>query len=241
MEDTLSHSEKCKGWTSFHSFIPDWMTRLNNRFFTIKDGQLFIHNDQTNPIRNTFYGVKYSSKVKTVINEAIADDKIFKNLVLEGERPWAANLKTNYTEGTIAASEFNQKESRWFAFTRKNENSTDYNGNAVQGVGVMISNAGLTITFGNVGNLVSVNDVLFQLNAGVEEEIGVITDIQNNVITVDAIVTAPSNGFFCFSKKDFRVEGAEIRGYYLEVELENNEDGDAELFAITSNAVKSYV
>lgn len=241
MEDNLSYSERVKGWTSFHSFIPDWMTRLNNRFFTIKNGQLYLHNDESNPVRNTFYGVKYSSKVKTIFNDSPSDDKIFKNLVIEGDRPWNAALNTNYTEGSIAASEFNQRESRWFAFTRKNENSTDYNGNAVHGVGVILSSALNTINFSNTGNMISINDDLYQLNGSVEQLIGRIVDIQGNSIIVNSIDNAPVNGLFCFCKKDFRIEGGEIRGNYLEVELENNEDGDAELFAITTNAVKSYV
>jgi hypothetical protein len=75
-----------QGWTSF-PFVPDFMTKLNNRFFT-KNGQLYLHNDETNPIRNNFYGVQYGSKITTVINEANSEDKIFKNIVLEGNKPW---------------------------------------------------------------------------------------------------------------------------------------------------------
>ncbi|MBS3914334.1 MAG: hypothetical protein KG003_07535 [Bacteroidetes bacterium] len=241
MEDNLSYSERVKGWTSFHSFIPDWMTRLNNRFFTIKDGQLYLHNDESNPVRNTFYGVKYSSKVRTIFNDSPSDDKIFKNLVIEGDRPWEASLNTNYTEGSIAASEFNRRESRWFAFTRKNEDSSDYNGNAVHGVGVILGSSLNAITFANIGNMISINDNLYQLNGSAEQLIGRIINLQGNVVTVDTIINAPTNGLFCFCKKDFRIEGGEIRGNYLEVELENNDDGDAEIFAITTNAVKSYV
>jgi hypothetical protein len=241
MEETLSFSEKVKGWTSFHSFIPDWFTRLNNRLFTIKDGQLYLHNDESNPIRNEFYGVSYPSKIVTEFNDSPSDDKIFKNIVEEGDRPWSVVLKTNLSEGTIAASEFNQRESRWFAYTRKSEKTDDIRGHAAQGIGALVSTAGLTVTFGYVNQLVSAGDVLFQLNAGVEEEIGVINDIVGNVVSVLAITTIPVPGYFCFAKKDQRIEGAEIRGYYMEVTLENAEPGDAELFAINTNAVKSHV
>lgn len=241
MEETISYSERVKGWTSFHSFIPDWMARLNNRFFTIKNGQLYLHNDETNPIRNTFYGTRYNSKITTEFNDVASDDKIFKNVVLEGDKPWSVALRTNYTEGTIAKTEFNQRESRWFAYTRKNENPDDYHGHTAQGIGAIASAVGLTITFTSITNMISVGDTLCQLNGSTEQIIGVITLITGNVITVASITTAPVVGFYSYAKKDPRVEGSEIRGYFMEVTLEQDDEGDAELFAINTNAVKSYV
>jgi hypothetical protein len=72
-----------------------------------------LHNDETNPIRNNFYGVQYGSKITTVINEANSEDKIFKNIVLEGNKPWNVVIKTNLAESSIASSEFNARESRF--------------------------------------------------------------------------------------------------------------------------------
>ena len=238
--ETLSYSEKSGGWTSFHSFVPDWMTRLNNRFFSIKNGQVWLHNDQENPVRNNFYGTQYNSKITPVFNDAPSDDKIFKNLVIEGTHSWKANLRTNYTEGEIQSTEFNKRESRWFAYTRKNEDTADYSG-AVQGVGVIQSTTGLTITFASIGPLVSVGDVLHQLNGSADEAIGTITSINGNVVTLDAFAITPTVGLFSFSKKDSRIEGAEIRGYFMEVELTNTDTTDVELFSVSTNSIKSYV
>ena len=238
--DTLSYSDKSNGWTSFHSFVPDWMTKLNNRFFSIKDGQVWLHNDQDNPVRNNFYGVQYASKITPVFNDAPSDDKIFKNLVIEGTSPWKATIRTNYTQGEIQSTEFNKRESRWFAHTRKNEDASDYSG-AVQGVGVIQSTTGLTITFSAIGPLVSIGDVLHQLNGSTDEVIGTITTINGNVVTVDAFTVAPAPGLFSFSKKDSRIEGAEIRGYFMEVELTNQDTADVELFSVSTNSIKSYV
>ena len=66
------------------------------------------------------------------------------------------------------------------------------------------------------------------------------TNISANTITVDAITTSPINGLFAFASKNSRIEGEEIRGYYMEVELENDDTDKVELFALESNAVKSY-
>jgi len=238
--DTLSYSDKSQGWTSFHSFFPDWMTKLNNRFFSIKDGQVWLHNDQDNPVRNNFYGQQFNSKIVPVFNDAPSDDKIFKNLVIEGTRPWKASIRTNYTQGEIQSTEFNKRESRWFAHTRKNEDNVDYSG-AVQGVGVIQSTVGLTITFSSIGPLVSVGDILHQLNGSADEVIGTITAINGNIVTVGAFTVAPISGLFSFSKKDSRIEGAEIRGYFMEVELTNEDTTDVELFSVSTNSIKSYV
>lgn len=240
MPQTIAFSEKNKGWISFYSWLPEVMCRLNNRFYTIKDGQVYLHNDKDNPIRNNFYGVQYNSKVKTVINDNPSDDKIFKNLVLEGNLPWDVVLETNLSESTLAKSEFIQKESRQFAYLRKNENENDLHGNS-QGIGVILSVLGLTVSFDWVSESVSIGDRLYQVNGNNTEEIGTITNISNNVITLDAIITAPVNGYFAFTRKSSRIEGAEMRGYYMEVELESDATEMVELFSINTNAVKSGV
>lgn len=241
MAETITFSEKNKGWTSFHSWLPEAMCRLNNRFFSIKNGQLYLHNDKDNPIRNNFYGVQYNSKIATVINYNPSDDKIFKNLVLEGNKPWKTTLKTNLSESTLEKSEFIEKESRQFAYLRKNEDDNDLHGHSAQGIGVIVSHVGTNITYGNVSETVCIGDKLYQINGSTNEEIGTITDISNNTITVSAIVTTPVNGYFSYAKKPSRIEGGEMRGYYMEVELENDDTDMVELFAINSNAVKSGV
>jgi len=217
------------------------MVKLNNRFFSIKDGQLWLHNDETNPIRNNFYGVQYNSKITPVINEANSEDKIFKTLALESTHPWKATIKTNYTESTIEPAEFNKRESRFFSYIRKNEDQNDLHGSTAQGIGVVLSTTGFTITFAMLDNTISIGDKLFQVNGLVNEEIGVISLINDGVITVTTVVTTPINGLFCYATKNARIEGSEIRGYYAEIELENADTEVVELFAIESNIVKSYV
>lgn len=237
---TLSHSEKSEGWTSFWSYLPDGMIRLNNRFYSIKNGQLYLHNEEDGP-RNNFYGVQHSSKIQFVFNESNSEDKIFKNLVLEGNNAWDAIVTTNLANSSIKKEEFDKKESRHFAYMRKNENENDLHGNSAQGIGVISSSAGNDITFLYISEFVSVGDKLYQLNDQTPELIGVIEEVNGLTIKVDAIVTAPVNGFYSYSKKDSRIEGGEVRGYYMEVELTNDDTEKVELFAVNTNAIKSYV
>ena len=243
MKNTITHSEKNKGWTSFWEYFPDGFLNLNNKFLTIKNGQLWLQNDNTNEVKNNFYGEQKKTTIKTVFNDAMAEDKIFKTLVQESNEKWRAILKTNLTEGEIKQAEFNTRESRQFSFIRGNEASGNLHGNTAQGIGVIVSVATTNITYSTIPDLISIGDVLYQLNGSTQEIIGTITIINRNtnIITVNAITTTPVIGLYSFALKNSRVEGEEMRGYYMEVTLENEDTTDGELFAISTNSVKSYV
>lgn len=239
-KSTLSYSDGSKGWTSFWSFFPELFLKLNNRFYSIHNGQLWLHNDESAP-RGFFYGQKVLSKIKTIFSDSPSEDKIYKTIVLEGNRPWHVYLKTNLTESTIEKEEFNARESRHFSYIRQNENEDDFNGRTVQGIGVIVAIDTNAVTFNSVSNMIAVGDQLYQVNNEVDQLIGTITDISQGNIIVNSITSTPVPGLFCYAKKDPRIEGGEMRGYYMEVELTNNDTEMVELFAINTNAVKSYV
>lgn len=242
---TIGFSEKNKGWTSRYSFVPEKMIGMNNHLYSFKNGELYIHNSENVP-RNNFYGVQYKSIVKTIFNEGPSDDKIFKTIVYEGNKPWKATLETNYTQGVINTNEFNPRESRWFAHTRKDETPNSLKGNAGQGIGNIISFEDETIVFKNISNIINIGDDLYNINGSDQVLIGKITDIDrsiqgNNTITINTIQSTPIVGEFAFSKKVSRIEGGEIRGYYLSLTLENEDTDFVELFSVNTNAVKSFI
>lgn len=237
---TLGFKEKETGWVSFFSFVPQAYLRLGGVAYVIHQGNLWQQNDKTNPITNTFFGVKYPSKISTVFNDAQTEDKIFKTFVIEGSSAWNVSLKTNLTETTLYTSDFEKRESRYFAHLRGNENETDFNGNS-QGVGVCTQHTSDSFNFDTVNELVNVGDTLFVLNNDKEIKLGVIKSKTNQEIVIDSQTTQQFRGMFFFSTKNNRVDGGEIRGYYADVELTNEDDKQSELFAINSNIVKSYV
>ena len=236
---TLTFDEKVKGWTSFHSYTPDLMLRLNNSFYTVKEGSLWEHNIE-NGIVNNFYGTQHKSEITTYFNDESSLDKVYKTLVLEATSSWKASLKTNYTESHIKLNEFNQRESRWFAYMRKSESETDLNA-VSQGLGSVKEMSGLELEFVDIPQNVSVGDVLYQSVNDEIVKIGTIDAIEGNLLTLDAFFNAAEFDEFCFSKKDPRIEGSEMRGYYLEVTLEDDTNTQNELFAISTEVVKSYL
>jgi len=79
-------NEENMGWTSFWSYYPEQILGLGNRFYTIKDGQLWEHNDNNNNKRNYIYGEHLTSSVVTILNQENAEDKIFKNVIVESNQ-----------------------------------------------------------------------------------------------------------------------------------------------------------
>ena len=81
--DTVSFKEDLNGWNTRKSYIPETGLSLNNTFYTFKNGNLWSHN---NEVRNNFYGVQYSSKVKFIFNEEPGLVKSFKTINYEGSQ-----------------------------------------------------------------------------------------------------------------------------------------------------------
>jgi len=236
---TLTFSEDNHGWTSFWSYAPDGMCSVDNRFYSIKNGQLYLHNETDNPVPNTFYGVYSPSKLVFYFNEDPTNDKIFKTIEIEGTHAWETLLKTNLTQGDIHKDEFSKKESRFYGYIRKNNVGEIFFGIGTQGIGAVQNITGNTISFDYISESINEGDTLYKTP---DTEIGPITaiDFTNSTISVASIGTLAINDF-CFANKPSRIEGAEIRGYYMEVEITNNEQVLTELFSVNTNAIKSYV
>jgi hypothetical protein len=50
---TITYSPNQNGWTSYHSYEPEWMVTMNNFLYTFKAGNLYKHN--SNQTRNSYY------------------------------------------------------------------------------------------------------------------------------------------------------------------------------------------
>ena len=130
--NTISFSEKNKGWVSFKSFLKEDGVSLNNEYFTFKYGMLHQHHE--NPIFNNFYGQQFDSSVEVLFNELPGSVKSFGSLSYEGSQShitqdlqnsseywdnknklgWYVNeMHTNLQQGDL--HEFKDKEDKWFS------------------------------------------------------------------------------------------------------------------------------
>lgn len=88
-EITLAYSPRAKGWTSRFSFIPESGITLNSKFYTFKNGKVYLHNSNT-AARNNFYGAQYNSEVQVIFNDNPTFVSDWLSLNYEGSEGWEA-------------------------------------------------------------------------------------------------------------------------------------------------------
>lgn len=265
MEYTLTYSEAVEGWPSFYSFHPDWILGMNNYLYTFKGGNLYRHN--TNPVRNQFYGVNYTSKLKSVINENPLENKLYKTLNLEGDAAWDATMQTDLENtGFIQANWFEKKEASYFAFVRNSgaapANLDQYALRSLNGIGRSSSVAFVAgtaqINFSisplvSIGSIISIGDMLYfslpplyntpQLAGQVTNIIVNYINGQNRIVidttTPGAVPIPIQTPYFLFIKNSV-AESHGVLGHYCVFDLENSSTNKVELFAVETEVMKSY-
>ena len=144
---TLSFDESVLGWTSFFTYKPDYVSSLNNVFYSFKTigpdvsnitASIYQHNLGS---YGSFYGFFYDSNVKVVLNGQPSVVKNFKTVNYEGQDGWqmsswiassgdialpidkfvATNLATlQALELNTLALNFKRKENKFFANLQQN-------------------------------------------------------------------------------------------------------------------------
>ena len=244
---TLTYSPMLEGWTSFHSYYPEWMTNMNNFLYTFKSGELWKHN--TNATRNSWYGATSdASKVTIIFNDAPSESKMFKTLACETDSPWKATITTDLNSGVMEASYFELKEGDYFTYIRRNPDTVDLKAMSTQGIGsasaVTLISAGnyrIDFTF-DIGSTISIGDTIYIGAVGGLAISGVVTAHNATSVTINMVVggTVPVAGNFIVFVKNAVAESYGARGYFMSVLLENTSSAAVELFAISSQVFKSY-
>jgi len=251
---TLTYSEGVKGWPSFYSFNPDYMIGMNNYFYSFSGGNLYRHN--TNSLYNNYYGTQYTSRITSVFNELPLENKLFKTLTLQSDKPWETSVNTDIeSNGYISSNWYEKKEGAWFASVKNTSQVPaildTFSLRSVNGIGSATSYSGSgSSRFFNVSvdidSIISVGDYLYYNNplTNTPALAGQITGIVPGRITVDATIegaTAPNSGNpFIIAYKNTLAESQGVLGHYLLFTIENNDSTTTELFAVESQVMKSY-
>ncbi len=267
---TISYSEDAKGWPSFYSFLPDYMTGMNGYFYSWSGGNLYRHN--TNPIRNNYYGVQYSSSITSVFNVQPSTIKLFKTMSYESSAAWACtSLYTDLSTGSMLSTYFVQKEGEWFSFLRENEDTVNFKDRSANGIGTSVTVSGpltaVVITFNvNIDSILSIGDIVYWQSTSAPTppttfnpvvKSGTVTAITNQSttsvagvvtpasVTIDCTAftpngTPPANGDFIFFIKNAIAESHGARGYYMHFTLNNNDTTAVELFSVGSSIMQSF-
>ena len=243
---TIAYDESVKGFPSFYSFQPQWMGSLNNNFYSFFNGQLYRHYDESNPVRNNFYGTDYNSTVKLIVSKGPSEIKVMKNVILEGNKPWDTTI-TSYlndemlsiTRSSISSEEYSRKEGKLYAYVRRNEITGELTAKSSYGIGEISLITGFNLIFSyKLPASISIGDSIYN---NTSTFIGQVSNINrtSNTITLDS-TAGLSIGDFIYGQKDGRVEGSEIRGYNFEIDLIDDSNTRTELFAVGTNMFKSW-
>ena len=259
---TLTYSPLLDGWTSFHSYFPEWMENMNSFMYTFKNGEMWKHN--SNATRNSWYGTTYPSSVTVLFNDSPNEPKMFKTLSYDSDHKWNATVITDLSAGSMDKSYFEEKEGFFFTYVRRNPGTIDFKAMSTQGIGnvslaTIAPGTGYLSVFFNfeIPNSISVfdptvsppsgGDVLYVVDAitNVIKLIGNVDEIINDPSTGNRIVVkVPSNvaniNDFAYVIKNAVAESYGARGYYMETTLTNTDTEAVELFAISSQIFKSY-
>lgn len=228
------------GFTSFYEFEPERLVNINNRLYSIKAGQIWLHDD--NSTRNNFYGSQKTASITTVLNDSPIEVKHWKSLNLETDIVWDATLTTNFANGTIATTEWVLEEQEYYAYIRQNETANTSGLSTYQGLGSIDSIATLTLTMGfALPRNLAIGDVIYEVIAEAPVVRGTVTalNVLAGTITLDSVADLTAGDFIVYAK-NARVEGESIKGHYLQLNLTSSDTGDNELFAVKAEAVRSF-
>jgi hypothetical protein len=152
---TITYSDSLKGWTSFHSYDPQWMAGLNNDFYTFKGGKVWKHH--SNETRNNYYGVQGDSVVRTILNTEPDVVKMFKTIKLKGtgDTAWEAQVVSDLGGGLIPLEGYAKKEGNWYGYVRRADGDLSNTFLSTKGVGVIFD----TEIAGDVVSIYVVGDV----------------------------------------------------------------------------------
>ena len=241
---TISYSGDNNGWTSFWSYKPDWMIYLNNSFYTFKGQSLYKHN--VNNTRNNFYGTQYTSQLTLLANQSPNEIKVYNTLELDSTSAWDTYLKTDLSQGVIDSTYYVNKEGEYFAYIRREDNGDyDLKSMATQGIGELflvsfpVANT-LTFAF-NISASLNINDKVYRVNGSTIQYVGTISSYTSTTITLSsASAISLAQGDYIMVAKNQQAESYGLRGYYMEIELENSDTDYTEIFGVKSKVFKSY-
>ena len=254
---TMAFDRTVQGWTSEFSFVPDSGLSLNNNYYTFHAGDIWIHNvdETTNNVvrRNTFYTpVTNETRLTFVFNDEPSEVKNFKTLNYEGIGTWSAEVETNVEEGTISATQFVDKEGKYFAFIRgeDNQGSPDLKSGNVGGLGVIGTTVAGSYTMPNLPSTVSIGDYIYLIEpsngfTGAPVLAGILSTVDGNVIALTStgltpalqgVTQLPVSGDLLIYVKNNVVEKSGLIGFYGIVTMTNATTSQTELFSVATEA-----
>lgn len=232
-------------WVTRYSYIPEGMERLKNRFFSFKDGSIYVHDKGTN---NTFYGTAAPSLIKIISNFNPSLVKTFDAISIEGNDTWSATFSNTDQNSTLATSDYAEKERSYYAdIPRDTATSITANTTNITALGTNATGSTNTITFPNrinrqpvplglsarVYKVDSAGNASDAASAAAYASSVTSTTLTLQDATGGAINADIASGDTIIIQTTPKFDGDQLRDHYLVVEMQNdNYSQDVELYAV---------
>ena len=232
-------------WVTRYSYVPEGMERLKNRFFSFKDGSIYIHDKGTN---NTFYGSASPSLIKIISNFNPSLVKTFDAISIEGNDTWSATFSNTDQNSSLATGDYAEKERSYYAdIPRDTATSITANTTNITALGTNATGSTNTITFPNrinrqpvplglsarVYKVDSAGNASDAASAAAYASSVTSTTLTLQDATGGAINADIASGDTIIIQTTPKFDGDQLRDHYLVIELQNdNYSEDVELYAV---------
>lgn len=241
----IAFDTKAEKWVTRYSYVPEGMERLKNKFFSFKNGAIYIHDKGTN---NTFYGVAAASLIKVVSNFNPSLVKRFDSISLEGNDSWSATMNTTDQNTDVATTSYSEKERSYYAdIPRDTATSITTNTRNITTIGASASQSTNVITFpyrinrqpipvglsARVYKVDSAGNASNPASAAAYASSVTSTTLTLQNATGGAIDADIVENDIIIIQTTSKFDGDQLRDHYLVVELQNsNYSQDVELYAV---------
>ena len=232
-------------WVTRYSYIPEGMERLKNRFFSFKDGSIYVHDKGTN---NTFYGTAAPSLIKIISNFNPSLVKTFDAISIEGNDTWSATFSNTDQNSSLATGDYAEKERSYYAdIPRDTATSITANTTNITALGTNATGSTNTITFPNRINRQPVplgtSARVYKVDSGgnasdAASAAAYASSVTSTTLTLQdatggAINADVASGDTIIIQTTPKFDGDQLRDHYLVVEMQNdNYSEDVELYAV---------
>ena len=232
-------------WVTRYSYIPEGMERLKNRFFSFKDGSIYVHDKGTN---NTFYGSASPSLIKIISNFNPSLVKTFDAISIEGNDTWSATFSNTDQNSSLATGDYAEKERSYYAdIPRDTATSITANTTNITALGTNATGSTNTITFPNRINRQPVplgtSARVYKVDSGgnasdAASAAAYASSVTSTTLTLQdatggAINADIASGDTIIIQTTPKFDGDQLRDHYLVVEMQNdNYSEDVELYAV---------
>ncbi len=231
---TWVYSDKDNGWLGRLTFNPEDMIRVNSKFLSFKDGEIYEHNSTS--AYNTFYGIESPSTFKFNFSQTPSERKSYKQVEMEATDAWDLAFETDLDKGFINKEDFVKQEGVFDAYIRTSNEATDTSLLSCQGIGTCTID-GLILNFSfDLDSVVSIGDKIINIS---KQLVGTILSKTENSLTLNTVNNL-INGDYVMCSKLQSVENSALLGYHMTVTATLSKNTLTEVFAVNSEVVKSH-